>query len=406
MDDLNSIAARHGDDFYVLDIGKFRGNFLEMRQAFRNFYPSTEIAYSYKTNYTPELGDAVHALGGYAEVVSAMEYHLARRLGVPGNRVVYNGPYKSAESFVQALVEGAIVNLDSERDLGLLVAASSQHSEGVFEVVLRCNFALSTGAVSRFGFDVAGEAFRRAVQCIEALPNVTLAGLHCHFPDRELGGYFERAEGLVALARSVFGQRPPKYLNIGGGYLGRLPESLVKAKGMTPVTYGQYAETIAGVFAKAFGDAPNPPLLILEPGTALVADTMKFFTRVVDIKSVRGRHYATVSGSIFSISPIARNTHLPVRVHSRSGGRTEPRTYSVVGFTCIEGDVLSNDLVASLSEGDFLEFDNTGSYSIVMKPPFILPASPILAVGDAGEELRVIRTRETFDHVFDNFVGF
>jgi diaminopimelate decarboxylase len=223
MDDLHSIAAQHGDDFHVLDIGKFQSNLLEMRQAFRNLYPNTEIAYSYKTNYTPQLGAAVQALGGYAEVVSAMEYHLARRIGIPGNRIVYNGPYKSAESFGQALIEGAIVNLDSERDLGLIVATSDQHAERAFEVVLRCNFALSTGAVSRFGFDVAGEAFRRAIQRIEALPNVTLVGLHCHFPDRDLNGYVERAQGLVDLARSVFGERLPKYLNIGGGYLGDCP---------------------------------------------------------------------------------------------------------------------------------------------------------------------------------------
>ncbi len=43
------------------------------------------------------------------------------------------------------------------------------------------------------------------------------------------------------------------------------------------------------------------------------------------------------------------------------------------GYTCIESDYIYKNYNGDLAEGDYVIFGNAGSYSVVLKPPFILP---------------------------------
>jgi diaminopimelate decarboxylase len=91
---LDKISKTYGDSFYLLDTKQFEINYKELEAAFRSIYENTHIAYSYKTNYTPKLCKIVDDLGGFAEVVSDMEYNIAKNLGVQPEKVYFNGPYK------------------------------------------------------------------------------------------------------------------------------------------------------------------------------------------------------------------------------------------------------------------------------------------------------------------------
>lgn len=95
---IDALRKEYGDAFYLLDSEQFRNNFLELRDAFRSIYPNFNIAYSYKTNYTPKFCKIVNELGGYAEVVSEMELEIALRVGVEPNRIIWNGPIKMQRS--------------------------------------------------------------------------------------------------------------------------------------------------------------------------------------------------------------------------------------------------------------------------------------------------------------------
>ena len=56
----------------MIDTQQFKKNYNELMNAFKEIYNNFNIAYSYKTNYTPKLCKVVNELGGYAEVVSDM----------------------------------------------------------------------------------------------------------------------------------------------------------------------------------------------------------------------------------------------------------------------------------------------------------------------------------------------
>lgn len=53
----------------------------------------------------------------FAEVVSDDEYMLAKYLGYSSREIIYNGPVKSKETFIEAVNQGAIVNIDSKREI-------------------------------------------------------------------------------------------------------------------------------------------------------------------------------------------------------------------------------------------------------------------------------------------------
>ena len=86
---LEKLTADYGDAFYVLDTEQFRKNFSELKAEFSKIYSNFNIAYSYKTNYTPKLCRTVNEMGGYAEVVSDMEMEIALRVGVKPEKIIW-----------------------------------------------------------------------------------------------------------------------------------------------------------------------------------------------------------------------------------------------------------------------------------------------------------------------------
>ncbi|UYO44333.1 hypothetical protein KQX63_23760 [Rhodopseudomonas palustris] len=205
---LNELSSQFGESFYVLDDRKFEKNFCDLQLAFRTRYEASFIGYSYKTNYTPYLCRLIDGLGGYAEVVSEMEYELAERVGVEQRRIILNGPMKSESCMARALQGGALVNLDSLRDLNILKGVAESCPDARFEVALRCNFPIRSQFVSRFGFDIEGDAFKFALATIEKAQNIELVGLHCHFPDRDLDSYRKRAARMLELSDLIFRDTP------------------------------------------------------------------------------------------------------------------------------------------------------------------------------------------------------
>ena len=191
----------------------------------------------------------------------------------------------------------------------------------------------------------------------------------------------------------------PERIDIGGGLFGKMDDSLkAQFSGEIP-NYQQYAEAAATVFAEYLKDKSVKPELIIEPGSAVVGDCMKFVGTVKTIKNVRGKYIATVLGSQKNISMSGVNP--PMQVIAMGGEQQEYSGLDLVGFTCIEGDVLYHNYDGKLGREDAIVINNCGSYSLVMKPPFILPNFPVLDI--CGEKVEVIKKGEVFDDIFHTF---
>ncbi len=396
---LLDLTTRYGNAFYLLDSTQFQTNYIELKREFEKIYPHFNIAYSYKTNYTPTFCKIVNTNGGYAEVVSEMELELALRIGVLPEKIIWNGPIKNTQKVHELLLAGGTVNIDSKYELPALVNLAAQNPDKVLNIGLRCNFDVGDGVVSRFGFDIDDCDFQVALSCIKNTPNLHLINLQCHFAKRNIEFWQARTTGMITVAKRVqnaLGYLPDR-LDVGGGMYGKMDSSL-KAQFQNHIpSYAEYAAITATVFAEHFPDFA--PELLIEPGSALVGDCMQFVGRVETLKNVRGKTFATILGSQKNISMSGVNP--PIQVIGIGQNRAWYKDVDIVGYTCIENDVLFHGYQGELAVGDYICFFNCGSYSVVMKPPFILPNFPVIDI--SGKRVQLVKRQETFDDLFHTF---
>src|SRR6185312_14835231 len=116
---LEPLLRRFGSPLFVADAQKLDENLAA--------FAGVTCAYSYKTNPVPALLARLHARGAWAEVISEYETWLARELGVPGERIVSNGPGRSPEAFAAAIDLGALVNLNHREEIEMVSAIARAH---------------------------------------------------------------------------------------------------------------------------------------------------------------------------------------------------------------------------------------------------------------------------------------
>ncbi|TVR75845.1 MAG: decarboxylase [Chitinophagaceae bacterium] len=400
-DSIEKLESKYGNSFYVLNISSFENNVKDLLQAFRKYYSFTNIGYSYKTNYIPYLCKKADGLNAYAEIVSELELRIAQSINVNPQKIIYNGPEKSVESLEFCLINGSKVNVDNNYELGNIVKIANKHANRNFEIGIRFNIDLKDNFFSRFGYDVNSENFRNALNIINSTKNLNISGVHFHSgrPDRSIASYLNRLNNLIAIAKNELGSYDIKYINIGGGFYGRMDENMKSQFDGIITSFEEYGQAIATRMREEFpkGDIE----LILEPGVALTVDVLHYIAKIYDVRNIQAKNIAICSGSFFNVKPSGHSKNLTVRVIKKNNNNPVDNIYQVVGYTCLENDILCENFTGTLEAGDYLKFKNVGAYTIVFTPPFIKLAPPIIAF-DNGEEI-VVRQKETFEDIFRSY---
>jgi diaminopimelate decarboxylase len=380
--------------FYLFDLDRLAEKYAAIEGAFRSHFSSLIIGYSYKTNYLPAFCRLAHELGAHAEVVSMVEYRLARTLGVPGERIIYNGPAKTREDLEIALREGARVHLDSMAEVEHVVRLARQGRRPL-RVGLRVRMPLEEpGRFSRFGLATEEGELDAAFHLLERTPAVRVTGLHAHLSTRSRSlDRFRRLATLLARAAGEVGLDRLETLDVGGGF-GFAPAGM---RGLAFPSFAEYAALLREVF-----DLELPGLadrvLVIEPGIALVGDCASLFARVHAIKAGETRPLLVTDASVHTVKPSRHRHNHPIEVlDEQLRPRRGPlQAYDVVGYTCMEDDYVATDVEIPRCEvGDVLRIDNVGAYSFVFKPPFIrgLPACYVTSKG----RLSLARSAEEAD---------
>ena len=400
---VEELIKKNGTPFYLFDEKGFVENYKKLENTFKAIYPDYLISYSYKTNYTPFICHLVKSLGGYAEVVSDMEYTLAKKLGYPNSQIVYNGPSKGDEMY-EHLDNHGILNLDSLDETKRVVAYCSAHKDKEYTVGIRINMDFgAANFISRFGLVPDSEDMLEVVRLIKETSNLTLIGLHCHISRcRGVDAWAERAKIMLEMADKYI-DGVPEYISLGSGMFADMADYLKEQFGGDSVpTYDDYAEVTIKPFAEHYKDCEKKPILFTEPGTTVVARYLSFVSKVLSIKNVRGRWIANMDGDYHNLGEICTMKKLPTHVIAGGKEQNHYDKMDIMGFTCLEQDVMVPEWNGELAEGDVMIFDNCGGYSIVDKPQFIKPQSAMYVKRCDGS-VKMIMRAETFDDVFNKF---
>lgn len=351
---------------YILDVEELEKSVRGFQTALDKNFNNSIIGYSVKTNSTPYCMKLAGEFGAFAEVVSHDEYELARLCGFNQNRIIYNGPMKSKETFIDAIINGAIVNIEAKREIDWLYELPQNKQ---YNIGLRLNININhispedadgNDDDSRFGLSDDSPEFRQAIETINNIPHVRLAGLHIHRTahSRSIRFYQKSIDYACRVIKKY--NLKLDYLDVGGGYFGIFPNK---------PTYQQYSDAFYEVLKSH--ELCNL-CIIVEPGNALVASSFDFLTEVIDVKNIeKDKWFITTDGSRNDVDPFFKKTsYLDEEIYLNDSAIVSKQIVS--GCTCLEYDRLFTlENKPLLSVGDRIKYKNVGAYTMCLTPMFI-----------------------------------
>ena len=352
--------------YFEIDEQEFVMNIRNLQDALKRYFHNYIIGYSFKTNSLPYICRIMRNEKCYAEVVSFDEYNLAKLVGYKTNEIIYNGLIKDKTTFFDAVENGAVVNIDSNRELEWLEELDRSKT---YKIGIRINFDIETlcpGESScgieggRFGFCIHNNSFAEVLKRLQIFPHISIVGIHLHVSSKTRSLNIYRA--IAKTAREIIQKYnlSLEYIDIGGGFFGGMPEK---------PSFDEYAEVIA----KELRQVSNfdEITLIVEPGAALIASPISFITSVLDIKETNRNIFIVTDGSRNNIDPLMRKSQYFYEISSDCRNPIE-NVQVVSGYTCMEDDRLFKlEKFPLLKQNDRIRYKKVGSYTMCLNPLFI-----------------------------------
>lgn len=399
---IKSLVESFGSPLIVLSETQIRKRYRRLQESMHKQYPKVQQAWSYKTNYLGAVCNIFHQEGSLAEVVSGMEYQMARRLGIPGKDIIFNGPGKRAEELRLAIEEGARIHIDHLDEL-YLVEKLAQELDIIPSVAVRVN--MDTGIYpqwSRFGFNYEnGEAYR-AVQRLVSGKAMRLVGLHTHIGTFILDAhaYYYAAKALLDLAQKLKDKLDVvvDYIDLGGGFASQntLHEQYTPGEFSSP-GFDQYADAIGIAFNESDFVSHHQPTLILETGRALIDEAGYLISSVLGKKNLPTGERAVILDAGVNTTITAWWYKLKL-----SPTRSFPGAYQNTVFygpLCMNIDIIRSAVpFPDLFVGEQVLISPVGAYNNTQWMQFIEYRPRVILISETGNP-EVIREKEDLSDV-------
>ncbi len=399
---VKQLIEKFGSPLFVLSEQRIRRNYRAAVRAFSTRYPKVQFAWSYKTNYLNAVCNIFHQEGSWAEVVSGFEYHKAINNGIPGEQIIFNGPYKDAEALNLAIENGSLIHIDHFDELYNLITLCKSHHKKP-KVAVRVNMDTGVYPVwDRFGFNYEnGQAWSTITKVLES-GVLQLAGLHCHIGTFVLSvnAYKAAASKLCDLAMKCKSQHNHiiQYLDMGGGF-----PSVNTLKGYHPSgadaipSIDEYAEVITETILNAGFEKDDLPLLILETGRALIDDAGYLLGTVVANKRLSDGRKATIVD--FGVNVLFTSFWYEHKISPAQDATQHTEETVLYGPLCMNIDVLRESVnLPLLNAGDHLVVHKVGAYNMTQWMQFI-NLRPAVVLIDKSSNVHLIRQPETLEYL-------
>ena len=401
---VKRIIEQYGSPCFVISERTIRKTYQSALRAFKTRYPKVQFAWSYKTNYLDAVCKVFHQEGAWAEVVSGFEYEKAIRNGVPGNKILFNGPDKTIAELKQAIENESTIHIDHFDELYDLIEIV-ETSKKKAKVAVRVNMDVGVYPLwDRFGFNYESYQAWNAITKIMNCEKMELVGLHTHIGTFMLtaGAYGIAASKLCDLAMNIKAKwnKSIQYIDMGGGFASTntLRGSYLPGNDISP-SFDDYAEVITSTILNYGFKQEDLPLLMLETGRALIDDAGYLVGSVLANKRLSDGRRATIMdfgvNILFTafwyehkISPAQEFTH-----HSED--------MVVYGPLCMNIDKVRESVnLPLLNRGDHVVVHKVGAYNMTQWMQFIAMRPNVVMIDMKGE-VHLIRKNETIDTLTD-----
>ena len=283
--DVVSVSREYDTPLHLVSHQKLVESCTRIKQAAARSPLKFEIFYSYKTNCVPGILSLIHEQSIGAEVISPYELWLALRLGMPGEKIIFNGPHKTEQSLRMAVESQVkLINLDSLTDIHRLLKVCKATNSVANAGIRLCP---TSGWRAQFGLDMQnGEAAEGLQLLADNSEMATLKGVHLHLGSQvtDLSVYAR----VITDALTFLYRTAPKlfigveYIDAGGGFgvatvreIGGLERKLCGLMGLpfapprpaNSPSMEQFITTISEAILSVPGIGTSPPpTAIIEPG--------------------------------------------------------------------------------------------------------------------------------------------
>ncbi len=420
--DVVALAERFGTPLYVISEAQLCGNARMIRQAFelRWAYGPVELLASLKANYVIAVRQLLNDEGLGCDAFGINELSTALRAGVRADRISVNGSAKSDRLLRSAVIAGATITVDSERELDALLAITSALDKRArIRLRIRPDYPALTEPSDFF----PGLAIRDAAQLYKpgieptaaqalgrrvlAERTLELTGLMTHLGrhSADPGVWVKMADGFGALVAALcksWAPWKPRELDIGGGL--PAPRDPTHPDRRAAPAIDVYAEGITGALGAALvrgGVEPDGIVLQIEPGRSLFADAGVHLSRVLNVKT-QTRPVPTTwievdTTEMFMPDLLIEHAHFTPVFASRMAADPVGLAH-IVGISC-GFDLIARDVLApSVEAGDTIAFLDTGAYQDAAASNFDVLGRPGTVLVN-GNRARLVKRHETVEDV-------
>jgi diaminopimelate decarboxylase len=386
---LEDIAKEYGTPVYVYSGSKLKENFKGYLSSIRE---KDKICYSVKSNSNIHLLELLADLGSGFDVVSGNELRKCLEAGAKPEDIVFSGVGKTEEELVLAIKENIFsINIESEEELDRIIK-TAKDLEKKAQCMIRINPDISSEShpyiqtglkTSKFG--ILREGIDSIVEKASKSRLINLKGIASHVGsqifNKEL--IFENLNLLIEIANNLIRQgHALSYIDLGGG----LGISYQEERELKP------REVLEEVISRL---EPLNLNLLLEPGRSISGNTGVLLSKVEYLKKTSDLNFAVIdSGMNDLLRPSLYQAWHNISVVATNNQKE--LSYTVVGPVCESGDTFGEDRILSLDEDSILAIHDAGAYGHVMSSNYNSRLRPPEILVE-GQEIKVIRRRETFD---------
>jgi diaminopimelate decarboxylase len=395
---LSKIAQSVGTPFYCYSEQTLQRHIRVFQEAFAPI--SHLICYSVKANSNLAVLDSLVKEGAGFDIVSVGELERAKRVGCPGEKIVFSGVGKRRDEIQAALDYGILMfNVESKSELLRLNSIAGEMGKKA-PIAIRVNPDvdpkthpyISTGMrTNKFGipYDQAVPLYLEAA----SLENIEVLGLDCHIGSQltSLAPFVDALKRVLTLEKELFASGIKlQYIDLGGGLGIPYEEEQVPP----------HPEHYAGVLLAELNS--RNVTLILEPGRVISGNAGILVSKVEYIKQGETKKFIiTDSGMNDLLRPALYEAYHSVQPVERRFGREES-VCDVVGPICESGDYSARErLLPEFQEGELLAVRSAGAYGFVMSSNY--NSRPRVAeVMVRKDKFAVVRQRETIEQLMEN----
>lgn len=391
---VSEIANNIGTPCYIYS----RATLERHWHAFNNAFGTQKhlVCYAVKANSNIAILNLFARLGSGFDIVSIGELERVIRAGGDPAKIVFSGVGKRVDEMQRALELGIhCFNIESADEIDRLNAVAGNMNK-IAPISIRVNPDVDAGTHPYISTGLKENKFGIPIEDAEtiyakahALPHLDVVGIDCHIGSQltELSPFQDALDRVLLLADKLKAAGMQiKHLDLGGG-LG------VRYRDERPPLPSDYT-------AQLFTNKKiNAYEIIIEPGRAITANAGILVTKVEYLKHSDHKNFAIVDAAMNDlIRPAlyqAWQEIIPVNLQSQ---HIDKVSYDIVGPICETGDFLGKDRELSIEQGDLLAIRSSGAYGATMSSNYNTRPRAAEVIID-GEEIHIIRERETIDHL-------